>query len=52
VKKIKTLAFVRPEMVAQIVYCGWTDDGKRRHASFNGLRDAADHLHIYSLTTS
>lgn len=41
-KAAKNLIFVRPDLVAEIEYRGWTDDGKLRHASFKGLRDAAD----------
>ena len=40
--KGKTLVFVRPELVAEIEYRGWTDDAKLRHASFKGWRDEAD----------
>ena len=31
--------FVRPELVAEIEFRGWTADGHLRHASFQGLRD-------------
>jgi len=30
---------VRPELVAQIEFSSWTDDGILRHASFQGLRE-------------
>ncbi|MBX5015976.1 non-homologous end-joining DNA ligase [Rhizobium lentis] len=41
--------FVRPELVAEIQYGGWTDDEKLRHASYKGLRDAADEEAVYEL---
>jgi len=31
--------FVRPELVAEVEYAGWTADGHLRHASFRGLRE-------------
>ena len=31
--------WVRPELVAQIAFNAWTDDGLVRHASFQGLRE-------------
>lgn len=30
--------WVRPELVAEVAFAEWTDDGKIRHASFQGLR--------------
>jgi bifunctional non-homologous end joining protein LigD len=30
---------VRPELVAEVAYRGWTSDGLVRHASFKGLRE-------------
>jgi ATP-dependent DNA ligase len=30
---------VRPELVAEITYLGWTDEPLRRHTVFVGLRD-------------
>jgi bifunctional non-homologous end joining protein LigD len=38
----KNIVFVRPDLIAEIEYRGWTDDEKLRHASFKGLRDKAD----------
>ncbi|UVC12404.1 hypothetical protein IHQ71_30855 (plasmid) [Rhizobium sp. TH2] len=48
-KKGKTLVFVQPELVAEIEYRGWTDDGKLRHASFKGLREIPDEANVYNL---
>jgi bifunctional non-homologous end joining protein LigD len=35
----KDVIWVRPELVAQIEYRAWTDDGLLRHAAFKGLRE-------------
>jgi bifunctional non-homologous end joining protein LigD len=48
-KKGKTLVFVRPELIAEIEYRGWTDDAKLRHSSFKGIRDNADGASVYAL---
>ncbi|MBB4114563.1 bifunctional non-homologous end joining protein LigD [Rhizobium sp. BK226] len=45
----RNAVFVRPELVAEIEYRAWTHDGKLRHASFKGLREAADQLPVYEL---
>ncbi|MBX5021247.1 non-homologous end-joining DNA ligase [Rhizobium lentis] len=42
--------FVRPELVAEIQYGGWTHDDKLRHASYKGLREEQDMAEIYELT--
>jgi bifunctional non-homologous end joining protein LigD len=34
--------WVRPELVAEVVYHGWTSDDQLRHASFKGLREDKD----------
>lgn len=33
------VTWVKPELVAEIAYGGWTGDGRLRHASFQGLRE-------------
>ncbi|TBB25192.1 ATP-dependent DNA ligase [Rhizobium ruizarguesonis] len=38
----KGAVFVRPELVAEIEYRAWTEDGKLRHASYKGLREGQD----------
>lgn len=49
-KKGKNLVFVEPVLVAEIEYRGWTDDGKLRHASFKGLRDAEDAIDVFTVS--
>jgi bifunctional non-homologous end joining protein LigD len=34
--------WLKPNLVAEIEYRAWTSDGKLRHASYKGLREAAD----------
>ncbi|RUM05905.1 hypothetical protein EFR84_15015 [Rhizobium chutanense] len=34
--------FIDPKLVAEIEYRAWRHDGELRHASYKGLRDAAD----------
>lgn len=45
----RNAVFVRPELVAEIEYRGWTHDGKLRHASYKRLRDAADSAAVYEV---
>jgi bifunctional non-homologous end joining protein LigD len=33
------VTWVEPELVAEVEFAGWTDDGMLRHASFQGLRE-------------
>lgn len=40
-----------PELVAEIAFRGWTDEGKLRHASYKGLRDSADEASVFNLQT-
>ncbi len=35
----KNPMFVKPELVGEIEFREWTDDGKLRHPSFKGLRE-------------
>ncbi len=41
--------WLSPELVAEIEFQAWTDDGKLRHASFKGLRDEADAADVFNL---
>ncbi|WQO43430.1 non-homologous end-joining DNA ligase [Sinorhizobium meliloti] len=45
----KGAVFTDPALVAEVEYRAWTDDGKLRHASFKGIRAAADDVRIYQL---
>ncbi|NNU66508.1 ATP-dependent DNA ligase [Rhizobium sp. WYCCWR 11152] len=45
----RNAVFVRPELVAEIEYRAWTHDGKLRHASYKGLREAQDHAAVYEI---
>ena len=47
--KTKSAVYVKPVLAAEIEYRAWTGDGKLRHASFKGLRDADDSIETYSL---
>ncbi|ARM11380.1 MULTISPECIES: non-homologous end-joining DNA ligase [Rhizobium] len=46
----KNLIWIKPKLVAEIEYRAWTHDGKLRHASYKGLRDAADNAAVYELS--
>jgi bifunctional non-homologous end joining protein LigD len=35
----RDVVFVRPELVAEVRFRGWSSDGLVRHASFQGLRE-------------
>ncbi|NKL63970.1 ATP-dependent DNA ligase [Rhizobium leguminosarum bv. viciae] len=45
----RNAVFIGPKLVAEIEYRAWTHDGKLRHASYKGLRDAADVATVYEL---
>ncbi len=47
--KKKGVVWVKPELVAEVEYRAWTSDGHLRHASFKGLRDAADADDVYEV---
>ncbi|MBB3453869.1 bifunctional non-homologous end joining protein LigD [Rhizobium sp. BK313] len=47
--KRKGAIWVQPTLIAEIEYRAWTDDGKLRHASYKGLRDAQDNADVYEL---
>lgn len=38
----RTVRWVRPKLVAQVQFTGWTDAGVMRHPSFQGLREDKD----------
>jgi bifunctional non-homologous end joining protein LigD len=46
----RTYRWTRPDLVAEIAFRGWTDDGKLRHASYKGLREDADEASVLALT--
>lgn len=45
----KNLIFTEPLIVAEIEFRAWTGDAKLRHASFKGMREAADHAEVFKL---
>ncbi|MGO6999032.1 non-homologous end-joining DNA ligase [Rhizobium leguminosarum] len=48
----RNAVFIDPKLVAEIEYRAWTHDGKLRHASYKGLRDAQDHTEVYDLSAT
>lgn len=40
---------MKPELMAEIEYRAWTDDGKLRHASYKGLREVQDEATVYEM---
>lgn len=47
--KRKKARWISPELVAEIAFRAWTDDGKLRHASYKGLREEADEASVFQL---
>ncbi|WP_318410675.1 hypothetical protein [Rhizobium sp. PL01] len=47
--KGKNLVYARTDLIAEIEFRAWKGDRKLRHASFKGLREAADASEIYQL---
>jgi bifunctional non-homologous end joining protein LigD len=47
--KAKSAVYVEPIIAAEIEYRAWTGDGKLRHASFKGVREASDEITIYEV---
>ncbi|QEL26081.1 ATP-dependent DNA ligase [Bosea sp. F3-2] len=45
----KAYRWIKPELVAEIEFRAWTDDGELRHGSFKGLRESADEASVYDL---
>ncbi|ARQ08615.1 ATP-dependent DNA ligase protein [Rhizobium etli] len=45
----KNLIWIKPTLIAEVGYRAWTHDGKLRHASYKGLRDAADSAGVYEI---
>lgn len=45
----KDITWLKPKLIAEIEYRAWTGDGKLRHASYKGLRDAADDAEVLQL---
>lgn len=43
------IVWTMPVLAAEIAFRGWTHDGKLLHASFKGVRDAADEVRVYRL---
>ncbi len=45
----RNAVFIDPKLVAEIEFRAWTHDGKLRHASYKGLREAADEATVYEI---
>ncbi|KRE09849.1 hypothetical protein ASE63_04855 [Bosea sp. Root381] len=45
----KTARWIKPDLLAEISFRAWTDDGKLRHASFKGLREGEDAADMFEL---
>ncbi|CAH1672586.1 DNA ligase (ATP) [Hyphomicrobiales bacterium] len=47
--KRKKARWISPQLVAEVAFRAWTDDGKLRHASFKGVRDQADEANVFEM---
>jgi bifunctional non-homologous end joining protein LigD len=47
--KGKNLVFAQPTLIADIEFCGWTNDGYLRHASYKGLREVQDNAAVFDI---
>ncbi len=45
----RTYRWIKPELIAEIAFRGWTEDGKLRHASYKDLRDEADQAVVFEM---
>ncbi|ANK86815.1 ATP-dependent DNA ligase domain-containing protein [Rhizobium sp. N1314] len=45
----RNAVYMRPDLVAEIEYPGWTHDEMLRHALYKGLREAQDHAAVYEM---
>ncbi|MBW9064651.1 ATP-dependent carboligase [Rhizobium herbae] len=48
----KNAVFTRPMLATDIEYRAWTEVGKLRHPSFNGLSEDADLSSVYALSAT
>ncbi|KAB1086161.1 hypothetical protein F4V91_06770 [Neorhizobium galegae] len=49
ITKKKDVVWVRPVLIAEVEYRGWTGYGKLRHASYKGLRDPDESADVFLL---
>lgn len=47
--KGKSYVFVKPTLIAEIEFRGWTDDRNLRHASYKGLREVQDNAAVFDV---
>ncbi len=45
----RDVVWVRPVLIAEVDYRGWTGDQKLRHASYKGLRDPDENPDVYQM---